>query len=363
MSPTDPGRPRPSCRLAGRRLQRVESVFAQMAQLLRAGISAAEALESLASREPARRLRAALADTAVHVAHGWPLAEALGRWPRLFPAFAVALVRAGELSGHVPAACAETAEDLNRQVALERRLAWPRLWYGTAVMLAVLSVSFVSYALRDLGAEATANVRRMLGYPAWAALHVLPWLALVALGVWLAGAVWRSAALAPLRDPLELHTPVVGRLTRARALRRWAQAWEWLQRAGVPPGTALETAAVASGNLLTARALARAAEDAAGGQSLLAALQATRMLPREALAELATGEQAGELETTFARLGADFREQEEVAARQVIGAGIALALAVTTVVVIAAAATGFVIYNDALMRAFQHALTGKESTP
>jgi type II secretory pathway component PulF len=109
--------------------------------------------------------------------------------------------------------------------------------------------------------------------------------------------------------------------------------------------------------------LARAAEDAAGGQSLLAALQATRMLPREALAELATGEQAGELETTFARLGADFREQEEVAARQVIGAGIALALAVTTVVVIAAAATGFVIYNDALMRAFQHALTGKESTP
>ena len=81
-------------------------------------------------------------------------------------------------------------------------------------------------------------------------------------------------------------------------------------------------------------------------------------LPADTLAEVATGEQAGALETAFARLAADQAQEEAAAADRLVGTMIGAGLVVSLVVVVAAAAAGFGLYSDAMWRAWVTALRG-----
>lgn len=339
----------------------MESFFAQLAQLLNAGFTAGDALESLQERMTSGALRAAVADLAMRAKQGWPLAEALRLWPKLFPASTVGMVAAGEAGGRLPDACRDVSEDLTRQGDLGRRLLWPKLWYGALPFIAVIVVSFMVFVVSDVGEDIKANLSRLLGYPAWAATRVLPWLVLAGVGLWLVGRIWRSIALAGLREGVELHCPVISAVSRARALRRFGQAAEWLQRAGVPPATALATAAEATGYRSLSNRLASAADAVREGQPLTQALDGA--LPAEVLSELATGEQAGELETAFARLAAEQAKRETEAANRLFGATIALGLLLSVVVVAAAAGAALIIYHEALFGAMDRAMHGGPAPP
>jgi len=342
------------------RLRRLSSreawlFFVQLGDLLQAGIGARAALEELSEQAGSRRVRRAAGQAAEGVQEGQSLAGALEAAAGAFEPRAVAMVRAGEAAGAVAETCHLLAQWHERELAMARRMAWPRLWYGAIGLFALVAVSFVGYALNSVTDDVHANIAHMIRYPIWALEHLVPWVLSGFLALWL---IRKALARAPagLRDRVALIVPWAGNVRRSWALQSFACVMQMGARAGLPIATALDLAAAATGNVALQRSVEAVRRRLDRGASLTEALAASRLLETPALGLVRTGEHAGTLEANWGRVAAEYEAKGQQAAAKLMGVSIAAAAVWSGVVVIAAAACGYVVYAEAVMKAVHDAL-------
>lgn len=132
-----------------------------LALLLRAGARINDGLELLAADKDVGRLRPTVADVRSRVLSGESFAEALARYPALFPAMYVALIRVGEASGSLDNVLAVLAEERARSEALQRKLSeamrYPMFVLGAAGCVLGFFMIYVlpqfASVLQDFGAK------------------------------------------------------------------------------------------------------------------------------------------------------------------------------------------------------------------
>ena len=138
------------------------TLFTQdLALLLRAGARIHDALDLLADDEDIGRLRAVVADIRSRVLAGDSFAEALVRYPPLFPSMYVALIRVGEVSGSLDHVLEVLASERMRAEALRRRLGdalrYPVFVLFAAACVLVFFLTFVlpqfASVLKEFGAK------------------------------------------------------------------------------------------------------------------------------------------------------------------------------------------------------------------
>ncbi|CAA7621435.1 type II secretion system F family protein [Magnetospirillum sp. UT-4] len=289
----------------------------QLATLAEAGLPLDRALDFAAASAADEAARAALSRARERLKGGATLADALAAEPGLFPAAAIAMVRAGEAGGALAPVLARLAEYLDRVQAARRQLAtamiYPVVLLATAVAIMAVMATVVLPQFASMFAEAGDR----LPWPARAAMAgselVRDWGGAALLGLAAAAVTALRALDDPGRrlhfDALVLTLPGIGGLVRRAEAARFARTLAALLGNGVTPLAALAIVADVLGNRALRGRLDELAAGLKEGQGLAEPLARLDLLPPMALQLVRLGEETGRLDAMLGR-AADMLEAE-----------------------------------------------------
>jgi type II secretory pathway component PulF len=296
----------------------VEAFTRQLASLLSAGVPLAQALHLLARESGdgvAREQWQAIHDDVVD---GASLAQAMRRYPGVFPAVYCAMVNAGETGGFLDVVLRQIADFQSRERDLRSKvfgaLIYPAVLAGLSVcVLVFLLVFFIPRfqgIFSEFGAALPALTRASVGVSSGLRRHG-PVLLLVAVAAVLL--FRRYLATAPgrrWRELVTLRLPVLGSVAARFAMTRFCRMLGTLVHAGVPLIGALRVARESLGNEILADAVDTAADRVQHGDRLGASLAACpQLFPASVVAMVTVSEQTGRLDAELVRL-ADEAEQD-----------------------------------------------------
>ena len=233
---------------AGRPALDVAIFIEQLRDLLAAGLSVIEALDTLCqTASPAAR--PVMAAMASRLRAGRRLSEALGAEPA-FPGLLVALVRAAELTSDLPSALSRFLEHEARVSELRHRVVSVAIYPALVALVGAGVLAFLmlyvmprfARVFDGMGGELPWAARAMVWWSHWLSAHG-PWLAVA--GAMLAGAAaW--AVLSPAGRMFTtrrlLAVPALSERLRIYFLARWYRATGMLVEGGIPLAEALPLA-------------------------------------------------------------------------------------------------------------------------
>ena len=281
----------------------------QLAGLVASGLTLERALTALAEEAENQQQHHLVAALRAEVNAGSSFAKALARFPREFSDIYIAVVGAGEQSGHLGIVLERLADDLEERQALNAKLLAATLYPAIVTVAAVAIVLLLMTYVVPQVASVFAGSKRalplltvvMLGISAfvrnWGFVLVL----LVAAGFTALRFALRNPAFRQRFDAGWLNLPLVGRLSRGYNAARFAATLAMLAGAGVPILKALQAAAETLGN----RAMRADALDALvlvrEGAPLASALAQKKRFPGLLGMFARLGEQTGQLPSMLQR--------------------------------------------------------------
>jgi general secretion pathway protein F len=275
----------------------------QLAELVSSGLPLEQALGSLADESEAEAQRNLNAALRASVNGGTSFAKALEQHPLEFADIYVAVVGAGEQSGHLALVLVRLADDLEERQLLKSKLLGAALYPAIVSLVAVVIVLFlVGYVVPQV-AHVFAGSKHALPFLTVAMMAISDfvrgygWLVALLLAA-SAAVLWqalKSPALRERWDAAWLNLPIIGKLARGYNAARFAGTLSMLTAAGVPILQALQAAA----QTLSNQALKRDALDALvlvrEGAPLAAALAQKKRFPGLLSMFARLGEQTGQL--------------------------------------------------------------------
>lgn len=281
----------------------------QLAGLVGSGLTLERALTALADEAENEKHHHLIAALRAEVNAGSSFGKALSRFPREFSDIYVAVVGAGEQSGHLGVVLERLADDLEESQALKARLLAATLYPAIVSVAAVVIVLLLMTYVVPQVANVFAGTKRALPILTVIMLALSAFLrtwGLVLLAALVAGFValrysLRNEAFRARFDAGWLKLPLVGRLSRGYNAARFASTLAMLAGAGVPILKALQAAAETLGN----RAMRADALDALvlvrEGAPLASALAQKKRFPGLLGMFARIGEQTGQLPVMLQR--------------------------------------------------------------
>jgi general secretion pathway protein F len=296
----------------------------QLAGLVNSGLPIERALSALSEEADTPRQRDLVSALRTEVNAGAPFAKALSQHPREFSAIFVAVIGAGEQSGHLGVVLERLADDLQAQQNLKGKLLAASLYPAIVSAVALLIVLFLlAYVVPQVAQVFSSNqralpvlTRLMLGLSD--VVKNYWWLALAALVAGMA-ALHTALKQPDVRrrfDAAWLKLPLIGRLARGYNAARFASTLAMLATAGVPILKALQAAT----DTLSNTALRHDAQEALvlvrEGAPLASALAQHPRFPRLLVMFSRLGEQTGTLPNMLQRAADQLSEEVQRRALQ-----------------------------------------------
>jgi general secretion pathway protein F len=289
----------------------------ELATLLEAGLPLDRSLEILIDVTSGKTLRPVLAAVLTRVRDGSGLADALGAHPRDFPAMAVSLIRAGELSGGLENALLGLADYLGKAHALRETvksaLVYPIILLATGGLSLAIVLTYVLPTFKPLFADAGKSLplSTQIVMAFGDAATAYGWL--VGLFI-LAGILgYRQAMTRPelrrRKDAALSRLPVLGGLVTRIEAARFSRTLGTLLGNGITLPAALAITSETLVNTAMAAAVAATAESVREGEGLADLLTRARLFPSLALHLVRVGEETGKLEAMLLRQ-ADIYDRE-----------------------------------------------------
>ena len=296
----------------------------QLCGLVSAGLPLERALSALADEAETPRQRDLVATLRTEVNAGATFAKALSQHPREFSAIFIAVIGAGEQSGHLGVVLERLADDLQAQQSLRSKLMaaalYPAIVSGVALIIVLFLLAYVVPQVAQVFGsnqqQLPALTRFMLALSGFVQAFWLWGLMLVAVLAIGGQAALKQEAVRLRFDAAWLQLPLIGRLARGYNAARFASTLAMLAAAGVPILKALQAAADTLGNA----ALKRDAYDALvlvrEGAPLASALAQHPRFPRLLAMFSRLGEQTGTLPTMLQRAAEQLSEEVQRRALQ-----------------------------------------------
>lgn len=275
----------------------------QIATLFEAQVSALRIFRLLAAEVDNRRLAEVLSTVGDDLQGGSPISSALARHPKVFTAFYVNMVRAGEESGKLSETFVYLADYLDRSYDIvskaENALIYPvfviAVFFGVMALMLTLVIPKISAILVDSGQEIPVYTKIVIGLSNFLVSYgIFVLIALVAGGFYL----WQLSKTENgklILDSLKLSIPYVGDLYKKLYLARIADNFSTMLLSGVSVIEAIEITGSVVGNAAYEAVLAEAGSDVKGGSSISDALGRHPQMPGIMIAMTKVGEETGEL--------------------------------------------------------------------
>ncbi len=323
--------------LGSRRVSQADAVLVarELATLLQAGLPLDRALTVMADLGPEGARKGVLLDVLEAVRGGVTLADAMERYPRVFPSYYIGMVRAGEAGGTLDTVLARLADSLERAHALRENI-HSAMYYpivvlfvagGTLAVLLTVVIPRFKPLFDDTGTAMPLPMAVLL-----AAGEVLTaWWWLIALAILAAILLARYYVSRP-PGKMRLHEavrrlPLFGGLVTKVEIARFSRTLGTLLASGV---TILPAFSIALGTISN-RAIASAVESVSArlkrGEGLSVSLLESGVVPRMAVQLVLVGEESGQLEAMLLRVAETYDEQ----VRRTVERSVSLLVPVVTI--------------------------------
>ncbi len=289
---------------------RVAATFSQLEVMIHAGIQVVPALAAITRQQDLPVYRDLLEQVTTAVSRGQTLSSALSAHPRVFPPFALAMMRNGEMTGRLEAACHDITVVLEREAALRQRIN-RAVWYPAFVvsLAAFLGFALFRWVLPGLMGSLTGPQTPWIGRAVALGVQVahqpiLLGLASAAaiLGFWQARVFLSTEAGREGLEKLLLRFPLTARLTSEVAQVRLARCLAAQLRAGVMILPALRLTSEMCGSATWKRILGSVVDHLKNGAPLAVSLQAQQAPHSRILLNLVrAGEESGDLDGMLER--------------------------------------------------------------
>jgi general secretion pathway protein F len=304
-------------RRAGR--PQLQGLLQELSTLLGAGVSLADSIPALASTYGKGPLAAPMAVAIQRLRAGSTLSGALDQPSLPWPAYVLALLRAGEASGEMAQALQAAAAQMEYEMAVSRdvrtALVYPLtlVTAGIAAVLIILVGVVPRFAamLRSSRADVPEFSRWVIGAGVWMQQNLTIVLIVTAAAV--AGIVWALRERRVRQALLEMMAgwPLLGPWLRRAETGRWALVFGALLANRVPIVDALKISAGTVQVKFIREGLSRGCLQLQQGRPVSDVLERQEWFPEVRLSLVRVGERAGELPRMLHSLG----ELETQAAR------------------------------------------------
>ena len=293
----------------------------QFATMINSGLPLVQALDILSEQTENKALKEVTKAVVYDVESGHTLADALRKHPKAFTDLYVNMVAAGEAGGILDTILLRLAVFMEKNDALVRKvkgaMIYPSVIFSVAGMAIVILLIFVIPTFQRMFAEGGQT----LPLPTVIVIKMSQFLK----GFWWALGVGGVLAVFSLKryyatpsgklnlDKLMLAMPVLGDVIRKSAVSRFTRTLGTLIASGVSILDGLEITAKTAGNRVIHDAVMESRNSIAGGETIAAPLQKSKVFPPMVISMIAVGEQTGGLDEMLTKI-ADFYDDEVDAA-------------------------------------------------
>jgi len=303
------------------RLEDLGGFLRDLGLMLRAGVSATEALRTLVEEGVSGRQRAVgqLAERlSDDLRSGIPMAQAFARYPDVFPETVRNLVMIGDQSGTLDRMLSESAQHVERVVAIRRdirtAMIYPLFVFGTIFAVAGFWVYYVvpnmARLFKQLNAKVPPLTEALVSFSNTVVDHAMVVL-LIVLAV--AGVVAYAFARLPQAKVLlheTLHRLPISRvLMTASGMAHLTEHLAILVRAGLDFVACLEILQRSTRDRYYRTRLLRVRDAVARGERISLAMRRTGGFPPMAIRMIAVGEESGSLDQQLAHLAQEYRKR------------------------------------------------------
>ncbi len=283
----------------------------QFATMVDSGLSISRSLAVLATQTENKYLAAKIRAIRDDVESGLSLSTALAKHPKVFDHLYVSMIRAGEVGGSIDTVLKSTAEQLEKQVELNRKVRGAMTY--PIVVVAVIAIIFLvmmtvvvpvfKKLFKSLGGQLPLPTRIVINI----SNVLLSWELLVVIAVVVIGVIgfrrWIGTESGRLRwDAFKMKPPIFGELSHKAALSRFSSTLSSLLSAGVPAMEALDIVASASGNVVVAHATLEVKAAIREGRSFADPMRENDVFPTLVVQMVEVGEQTGALDEMLQRV-------------------------------------------------------------
>lgn len=293
----------------------------QFATMINSGLPLVQALDILGEQTENKALKDVTRAVVYDVESGQTLADALRKHPKAFSDLYVNMVAAGEAGGILDTILLRLATFMEKNDALVRRvkgaMIYPAVIFSVMGIAVVILLIFVipvfATMFASMGGQLPLPTRIVMGMSSF--LKHYWW----ALGLGIAAVVYgtRRYYKTPTGrlnlDKLMLAMPILGDVLRKSAVSRFTRTLGTLIASGVSILDGLEITAKTAGNRVIHDAVMESRNSIAGGETIAAPLQKSKVFPPMVISMIAVGEQTGGLDEMLSKI-ADFYDEEVDAA-------------------------------------------------
>ena len=288
----------------------------QFNTLIKAGLPILRALDLLATRASAPKLRPVLMQIRERVREGKSLSEAVeeaGVFSKVYSTAILAGEKSGNLSGVLEYYIAYQRVSTGVQKKILGALVYPTLLVIVATAIVTYLVTFVvpkfGALYRDMGVELPGPTRLLMAITIDYRVYILGLIVLLGLtgvGIFLWSRIEEGGVAF---DRLKFRLPVLGPTLLKFQVAQFSRTLATLLTGGTPLVAGLATAAESIASKLLRETVGQATRMVREGESLHGALSANRVMPEMALDMIEVGESSGALAPMLNRV-AEFYEEE-----------------------------------------------------
>jgi len=289
----------------------------QFATMINSGLPLVQSLSILASQTENKSLKEVTKQVVFDVEAGNTLADAFSRHPKAFTGLFVNMVAAGEAGGILDTILLRLATFLEKNDALIRKVKSAMVYPAVIMSVAAIAITVLLIFVIPVFQSMFASVNMELPLPTRVVIGLSEFL----IGYWWAIAGTIGAVIFLIRqyyktpnghkniDKMMINAPVLGDVIRKSAVSRFTRTLGTLISSGVSILDGLEITAKTSGNRVIHDAVMESRASIAGGETIAAPLERSKVFPPMVISMIAVGEQTGGLDEMLSKI-ADFYDEE-----------------------------------------------------
>jgi type IV pilus assembly protein PilC len=289
----------------------------QFATMINAGLPLVQSLNILAAQTENKTLAEVTRAVVYDVESGNTLADAFSKHPKAFAPLYVNMVAAGEAGGILDTILLRLATFLEKNDALMRKVKGAMVYPGVIITVAMVAIAvlliFVIPTFQTMFASANMELplptRIVIGMSNFL-IHYWWAILLAAAGAAFGLRSYYATPAGRLQiDTAMLKAPVLGDVIRKSAVSRFTRTLGTLVSSGVSILEGLEITAKTAGNMVVHNAVMESRQSIAGGETIAAPLEKSKVFPPMVISMIAVGEQTGGLDEMLSKI-ADFYDDE-----------------------------------------------------
>lgn len=288
--------------------------------MLRAGISLAPALQTLASQIEPKSFARVVQGISDRLERGEAFADSLKRYPSVFPEIFVNMVRVGEVSGTLERSLEQLGGQMKKEATLKSKvrgaLIYPAVILTATVIIGFIMMIFVIPQIlsifNEVQVELPLSTRILIAVSGFVSRNAL-WVALGAVIAISALIAWSHRPSGKfVMHTIYLRLPIFGGIIRKVELARFTRTLSALIKTDVPVVEALRITASILGNVHYKNALTEAGEELKKGTAIADALKRhPKLFPAMVTHIVAVGEQSGSIDTLLDELATFYEADVE----------------------------------------------------